>query len=445
MSEQRIIRPTPVSGFPEWRPEIRSVEQRWLDHIRAGFERYGFSSIQTPSVEPVDVLMAKGETSNEVYTLHRLQDDTEESTEESEARLGLHFDLTVPFARYAAQHFNELVFPFKRYQIQRVWRGERPQEGRFREFTQCDIDVINPDAVPLHFDAELPQVVHEVLSGLELPDWTLRLNNRKVLQGVYAGLGVTDPLPVLRAVDKLHKIGANGVRGILVDELGMTAEQARICLQLAEISGSDTSVVDEVAKLGVSGELLTEGLDELAHTLDGLGELPAGTVLADLSVARGLDYYTGTVYEATFDDDPDYGSIVAGGRYADLAGAFIRRSLPGVGISIGFTRIFAKLVAEGRITGGPLSPAQVLVVVPSAERRGQARAAAAQLRARGIATEMYHQADKVGKQIRYASRKDIAHVWFPPFADGQPHEVKDMATGTQVEATPDTWNATRLD
>ncbi|MDS1272489.1 histidine--tRNA ligase [Lipingzhangella sp. LS1_29] len=440
MSEQRIIRPTPISGFPEWTPEIRSVEQRWLDHIRAGFERYGFGSVETPSVEPLDVLMAKGETSNEVYTLHRLQEDN--AADDSEARLGLHFDLTVPFARYAAQHFNELVFPFKRYQIQRVWRGERPQEGRFREFTQCDIDVINPDAVPLHFDAELPQVVHEVLGGLDLPPWTLRLNNRKVLQGVYSGLGVTDPLPVLRAVDKLHKIGADGVRQILVDELGMDTDQARVCLDLAEINGHDTSVVDEVAKLGVSSDLLTEGLDELAFTLDGLRELPTNTVLADLSIARGLDYYTGTVYEATFDEDPGYGSIVAGGRYADLAGSFIRRSLPGVGISIGFTRIFAKLVAEGRVLGGPLSPARVLVVVPSAERRGEARATAARLRARGIATEMYHQADKVKKQVRYASRKGIGHVWFPPFADGHPHEVKDLATGTQKETDPDTWHPT---
>lgn len=166
MSDQRVIRPTPISGFPEWLPEIRSVEQRWLDHIRAGFERYGFASVETPSVENLDVLLAKGETSQEVYTLHRLQAD---SGDDSDAKLGLRFDLTVPLARYVAQHFNDLVFPFKRYQIQRVWRGERPQEGRYREFTQCDIDVINVDQVPLHFDAELPRIAHEVLSGLTFP------------------------------------------------------------------------------------------------------------------------------------------------------------------------------------------------------------------------------------------------------------------------------------
>jgi histidyl-tRNA synthetase len=436
MSDQRIVRPVPISGFPEWTPEIRSVEQRWLDHIRVGFERFGFCSVQTPSVEALDVLMAKGETSQEVYTLQRLQADEEQS---AEARLGLHFDLTVPLARYVAQHFNELVFPFKRYQIQRVWRGERPQEGRFREFTQCDIDVINPEQVPLHFDAELPRVVHEVLSGLDLPEWTLKLNNRKILQGAYQGLGIGDPLLVIRAVDKLHKIGEDGVAAILTEELGLEAEVVRTCLDLARISGSQaSSVVADVAKLGVSSPLLTEGLDELGATLDDLRDLPEGRVVADLSIARGLDYYTGTVYEATFDDDPGFGSIVAGGRYADLAGSYIRRNLPGVGISIGFTRIFAKLVADGRIKGAP-SPTQVLVAIPSEERRAEAHATARVLRDRGFNTELYHQADKIGKQIRYASRKQIPYVWFPPFSEGGPHEVKRLESGEQDEAAPDTW------
>ncbi|WP_285757331.1 histidine--tRNA ligase [Nocardiopsis ansamitocini] len=436
MSDQRIVRPTPISGFPEWSPQIRSVEQRWLDHIRAGFERYGFSSVETPSVEALDVLMSKGETSQEVYTLNRLQAD---ERDDSDARLGLHFDLTVPFARYVAQHFNDLVFPFKRYQMQRVWRGERPQEGRFREFTQCDIDVINIDRVPMHFDAELPRIVHEVLTGLELPAWTLSINNRKVLQGFYEGLGIGDPLAVIRAVDKLHKIGADGVRAILVDQAGLTPEQAGACLDLALIRGSDASVVAEVAKLGVSSELLSEGLEELGYVLDALSDLPEGSVVADLSIARGLDYYTGTVYEAAFDDDPGYGSICAGGRYENLAGQFIRRSLPGVGISIGLTRIFAKLVAEGRIGEGRFCPTDVLVAVPSDERRGAALTTAALLRGRGFNVEVYHQAAKIGKQVQYASRKGIPFVWFPPFEDGRPHEVKNLGTGEQAEADPTVW------
>ncbi len=435
MSDQQLVRPEPISGFPEWLPEVRLVELRWLDQIRTAFERYGFCSVETPSVEALEVLMAKGETSHEVYALRRLQAEPGDDS----GRLGLHFDLTVPFARYVAQHFGELVFPFKRYQIQRVWRGERPQEGRYREFVQCDIDVINVDSVPLQFDAELPRIIHEVLSQLGLPPWSLHVNNRKVLQGFYASLGIDDPPAVLRIADKLDKIGTTGVAGLLQDELGLSGSQVAGCLDLAQIRGTDASVVEDVARLGGKSDLLIEGLDELGFVLDALSDLPAGTVLADLSVARGLDYYTGTVYEAKFTGWPGYGSICSGGRYDNLAGSFIRRSLPGVGMSIGLTRIFAKLLAEGLLPAGPSCPTDVLVVVPGDDRRPVAVATAAELRARGLNTELYHQADKLGKQIRYASRKGIPYVWFPPFEDGRPHEVKDLATGAQAEADPTSW------
>ena len=433
MSDQRVVRPTPISGFPEWTPQVRAVEQRWLDHIRAGFESFGFASVETPSVENLDVLMAKGETSQEVYTLHRLQADAED---DSDAKLGLHFDLTVPFARYVAQHFNELTFPFKRYQMQRVWRGERPQEGRFREFTQCDIDVINVDSVPLHFDAELPRILHRVLAPLDIPAWTLSLNNRKVLQGFYEGLGIKEPIAVIRAVDKLHKIGDDGVREILLSE-GLTGDQADACLRLARVKSTGTDVAARVRELGVTSDLLEEGLEELTFVLEDLADVP---VVADLSIARGLDYYTGTVYEASFDDDPAYGSICAGGRYEDLAGQFIRRKLPGVGISIGLTRIFAKLVAEGKIEEGPKCPTDVMVVVPSAEQRAEALRTGEALRARGFDTEVFHSTAKVGKQIQYASKKGIPFVWFPPFDDEGAHEVKDMAAGEQGPADPETWS-----
>ncbi|WP_017584956.1 histidine--tRNA ligase [Nocardiopsis ganjiahuensis] len=435
MSDQRVVRPTPISGFPEWTPQVRAVEQRWLDHIRAGFESFGFASVETPSVENLDVLMAKGETSQEVYTLNRLQADAKD---DSDAKLGLHFDLTVPFARYVAQHFNELTFPFKRYQMQRVWRGERPQEGRFREFTQCDIDVINVDSVPLHFDAELPRIVHRVLSGLDIPAWTLNVNNRKVLQGFYEGLGVKDPIAVIRAVDKLHKIGDDGVRDILRGE-GLADEQITPCLELARVKGTGADVVDRIRAFGVASELLEEGLEELAFVLNDLADLPEGSVVADLSIARGLDYYTGTVYEASFDDDPGYGSICAGGRYENLAGQFIRRRLPGVGISIGLTRIFAKLVTEGRIEAGRVCPTDVMVVVPGAEQRAEALRTGELLRERGFNTEVFHSTAKVGKQIQYASKKGIPFVWFPPFEQGGEHEVKDMGKGEQGPADPAVW------
>jgi len=436
MSDAPIVKPVAISGFPEWLPGVRAVEQNWLDRIRATFERYGFCSVETPSVESLDVLAAKGETSQEVYALRRLQaEDGDDS-----GRLGLHFDLTVPFARYVAAHFNELAFPFRRYQIQRVWRGERPQEGRFREFTQCDIDVINVDSVPLYFDAELPRIVHEVLTDLGVPAWTLNVNNRKLLQGFYEGLGIDDPVAVIRAADKLDKIGADGVEKLLVETVGLSAAQARAVLDLAAIKADDSAGVTEaVGRLGVKSDLLSEGLDELSFVLDELADLPAGSVVADLSIARGLDYYTGTVYEAKFVDWPGFGSICSGGRYDDLAGSFIRRSLPGVGISIGLTRIFAKLVAENLITPGPASPADVLVVIPSDERRRAAVETAARLRARGLKVETYHQADKLKKQMTYASRKGIGAVWFPPFEDGRDHEVKNMATGDQAPADPETW------
>jgi histidyl-tRNA synthetase len=436
MTDQQVVRPLPISGFPEWLPEVRLVELRWLDLIRATFERYGFCSIETPAAETLDVLLAKGETSQEVYTLRRLQAD---AGDDSDARLGLHFDLTVPFARYAAAHLNDLVFPFKRYQIQRVWRGERPQEGRYREFTQCDIDVINTDQVPLQFDAELPRIVHEILTSLALPAWSISVNNRKVLQGFYEGLGISDPLEVIRIADKIDKIGAEGVGKLLASELGLTTGQVAACLDLAQIRGSGTSVIDQIIRLGVSSALLSEGLDELAFVLDSLSDLPPGSIVADLSIARGLAYYTGTVYEGKFTSWPSYGSICSGGRYDNLAGSFVRRRLPGIGMSIGLTRIFAKLVAEGLLKTGPSCPSDVLVVVPSDERRPLAAATAAELRTRGLNTELYHQADKIARQIRYASRKGIPFVWFPPFEDGKPHEVKDMATGQQDRADPRTW------
>lgn len=436
MTDEQIVRPAPISGFTEWLPEIRLIELAWLDQLKETFERYGFCSIETPSVEALDALMAKGETSQEVYTLRRLQG----GEDDSDARLGLHFDLTVPFARYVAQHFNDLVFPFKRYQIQRVWRGERPQEGRYREFTQCDIDVINVDQVPLHFDAEMPRIVHEILTDLNIGPFSINFNNRKVLQGFYEGLGIADPIAVIQAADKLDKIGEDGVADILTSRLGLSNEQTRACLDLAAIRGTDSSVIERVKDLGSKSDLLAEGLEELAFVLDSLADLPEGSIRADLSIARGLDYYTGTVYEGKLLDYPAYGSICSGGRYENLAGSFIRRNLPGIGISIGLTRIFAKLLAEGKLpVTNRKCPSDVLVVVPSDERAALAGTTAATLRSRGLKVEVYHQADKLGKQIRYASRKGIPFVWFPPFEDGKPHEVKDMTSGEQTPADPDNW------
>ena len=439
MSKRQIYRPRPISGFPEWLPEQRLVEQQWMDHIRGVFESYGFCSIETPSVEELDVLLAKGEVDKEIYAIQRLQAD---DADKSEARLALHFDVTVPFARYAAQHFNDLDFPFKRYQMQRVWRGERPQDGRFREFYQCDIDVINVDNLPLHFDAEIPAVAMQCIAGLNIGPVCLHVSNRKILDGYLAGLGLEDRVPVIRILDRFDKIGSDGVMKALVNELSMAEDLAAKCLALASIQTKDASFANQVRALGVDHETLTAGLDELSFVIDNLNqELPDADILADLSIARGFDYYTGTVYEGRFTEHPGFGSIIAGGRYDDLAGSYINRKLPGVGISIGLTRIFGKMVSEGSLPVGRKTPTEILVVLPAEEKRAAVAATAKQLRQRGFKVEMFHGPVKIARQIAYASKKGIPYVWFPPFEDGQAHEVKDMASGEQNVADPTNWTA----
>lgn len=425
-----------ISGFPEWLPEQRLVELKWMDIIRRVFESYGFCSIETPSVEEIEALLAKGETDKEIYAVKRLQADDEVK----EPRLGLHYDLTVPLARYVAEHFHDLVFPFKRYQMQRAWRGERPQEGRFREFYQCDIDVINLDQLPLHFDAEMPAMMYDILSRLEVGNFQIRISNRKILEGYFRGLGIEDTISAIRIVDKLDKIGEEGVLSLLQSNMALSGETARRCLALAYIRTSDLSFVEQVRVLGVESDLLNEGLEELAFVIGALQGLPGGTVLADLSIARGFDYYTGTVYECKLLEFPTYPSICSGGRYDNLAGEFINRRLPGVGISLGLTRLFAKLVTENRLRVGPKCPTQVLVVFPRPERREEAVRTAALLRERGLNVEMYHTPGKIGPQLRYASRKGIPYVWFPPFEDGGVHEVKSMASEKQEVADPASWH-----
>ncbi len=291
-----------VSGFPEWLPEQRLVEIRWMDDIRRVFESSGFCSIETPSVEAIEVLLAKGETDKEIYVVQRLHADDEMS----EARLGLHYDLTVPLARYVAEYFHDLVFPFKRYQIQRAWRGERPQEGRYREFYQCDIDVINLGQLPLQFDAEMPAIMFDILSRLQVGDFQIRISNRKIVEGYFRGLGIEHPIAAIRLVDKLDKIGEEGVLSLLQSDLALPREVAFRCLALASIRTTDLSFVERVRALGVASDLLNEGLEELAFVIDALHTLPSRTLLADLSIVRGFDYYTGTVYEAKLLDFPTY-------------------------------------------------------------------------------------------------------------------------------------------
>ena len=420
---------TGLSGFPELLPAERNVELHVLDHLRRVFELHGFANIETRAVETTDTLLRKGEIDKEVYVLRRLQ----AAYEDASSDLGLHYDLTVPFARYVLENAGRLEFPFRRYQIQRVWRGERPQQGRFREFTQADIDIVAKDELPFHFDVEVAQVMAEALGGLPVPQLTLQVSNRKVLEGFYLGLGVTDPTAVMQVVDKLDRMPSDAVASQL-RELALTPDQVQKCLELAGIASADTSFVERVRELGVSHDLLDTGLAELARVVGSTRSVDGVTVVADLRIARGLDYYTGTVFETRMAGYDQLGSICSGGRYDQLASDG-RHTFPGVGISLGVSRLLVPLLADG-LTSDRSVPSAVLVALVDEESRDMSDEVASRLRARGIPTEVAATAQKFGKQIRYAERRGIPFVWFP----GQNHEVKDIRSGDQVDADPDEWN-----
>ena len=436
-----MTRPNPISGFPEWLPPQRMIEQSFLDRIRETFELYGFAPLETRAVEPLDQLLRKGETSKEVYTLRRLQADPDESGGDE---LGLHFDLTVPFARFVLENAGKPQFPFRRYQIQKVWRGERPQEGRYREFVQGDIDVVDratPEGGDLSFqyEIEMPLVVGDALRRLPIPPVRIQVNNRKVCEGFYRGVGV-DPEAALRAVDRLDRIGPDKVAGLLVETAGASEAQAKACLALAEISAPDASFVDAVRALGVSDPLLDEGLTELVRVVEAAAEHAPGLVAAELKIARGLDYYTGTVYETQLAGYERFGSICSGGRYDNLATAGADR-FPGVGISIGVTRLLGLLFGAGALQVSRSVPTCVLVALPSEDDRARADAVAAALRSRGIATEISPSAAKYGKQIRFADRRGIPYVWFP----GETDKVKDIRSGDEVPADASVWSPPAAD
>jgi histidyl-tRNA synthetase len=423
------------------------IEQYVLDRIRTTFELYGFAPLETRAVEPLDQLLRKGETSKEVYLISRLQD--EDGPTVGEGTLGLHFDLTVPLARYVLENAGRLHFPFRRYQIQKVWRGERPQEGRYREFTQADIDIVDRDTLSAHHEAEMPLVIGDALGGLPLGSTDGRLpiriqvNNRKICEGFYRGIGLADPMAALRAVDRLDRVGPDGVRTLLIETAGATEAQAKACLALAEISAPDASFADAVRQLGVTDPLLDEGLAELVAVMENAAAHAPGLCVADLRIARGLDYYTGTVYETQLRGFERFGSISSGGRYDNLASDEHVR-FPGVGISIGVTRLLGLLFGANALSISRSVPTCVLVALVSEERRAESNRIADALRRRGIPTEVAPSAAKYGKQIRYAERRGIPYVWFPG-VDGAGDEVKDIRSGEQVGASADVWQPPAAD
>jgi len=430
-----MSRLAPLSGFPEWTPAERLVELHVIDRLREVFELHGFGQIETRAVEPLERLGGEAEASKEVYVLTRRGGET--------AEFGLHFDLTVPFARYVEERQGHLTFPFRRYQIQKVWRGERPQEGRFREFYQADIDVVARENLPGHLEAEVAVVMARALQSLDLPPARMRMNDRRLVEGFYRGVGVTEVAGALRSVDKLGKIGPEGVAKELATQ-GVAESAADAILHLARIRSADSSFKEAVLDLwettptqsdDEAQRLLGEGLAALGLLVETVNAAVPGTAEADLSIARGLDYYTGAVYETTLEGHEDLGSICSGGRYDSLVAG---GGFPGVGMSIGVSRLVSRLVSRGMLVATRSVPSAVVVAVMDEETRGASQAIADRLRARGIACEVSPSAAKFGKQIQYADRRGIPFVWFPS-ADGD-GEVKDIRSGEQVPADADAWN-----
>ena len=397
-----------------------------LDRIRAAFERFGFSPIETPSVERNAVLTAKGgaETERQIYSLTSLHPQSEDDSRD----YSLHFDLTVPLARYVAQHNNELTFPFRRYQMQKAWRGERPQHGRFREFTQCDIDIVGDGKLSLMADAEIPAVISNVFTSLDIGAFTIRISNRKILAGYLEHLGFEErgAAAILREVDKVERQGIGPLRRYIIGQ-GANSATADAIQGLAQMEGSSAEILDNLTAMsGDVGGRFAQGVDELkavfAHTAE-FG-IPDDNIAVDLGIVRGLDYYTGTIYETRLDDYPQLGSICSGGRYDDLASYFIGKTLPGVGISIGLTRLFSQLLQAGIVKPDAATTAQALVTVPDAALMGAAIAAASALREGGVNAEIFFEGARLGRQLRYAARKGFRFAVIPLPEDLEQGRIK---------------------
>ena len=414
--ETSVIKPRTPPGVLELLPPDQIAFQRMLDTIRRNFERFGFLPVETPVMELTDVLLTKsgGETERQVYFVQST--GALAKAEEGVPELAMRFDLTVPLARYVAEHEHDLAFPFRRYQMQRVYRGERQQRGRFREFYQCDIDVIGKDALSVRFDAELPAVIHAVFAELDIGAFTIQLNNRKLMRGFFEAQGVADAelqALVLREVDKLDKRGEDYVRETLAGEgFGLAAEAVERILEFVKTrSNSHADAIAKLDALGEGGGALAEGVAELREVLELVRAMgvPESAYALNFSIARGLDYYTGTVYETTLNDFPQIGSICSGGRYENLASHYTKSKLPGVGISIGLTRLFWQLREAGLVSSAE-STVQVLVTQMEAAHLPHCLGVANDLRQAGINTEVVMEPAKLARQFKYADRAGIRFV-----------------------------------
>ena len=423
------ITPRTLSGFMELLPAPQQQMERMMDILRKTYALYGFTPLDTPVIESSEVLLAKGggETEKQIYRLQK-----------GDADLALRFDLTVPLAKYVALHYNDLTFPFRRYQIGKVYRGERAQRGRFREFYQADIDIIGDGKLDIANEAEIPSIIYKTFSTLGLKRFQIRVNNRKILNGFYAMLGLTEKsADVMRTVDKLDKIGPDKVRGLLTGELGLTEEAAGDILRFIAITGSNQEVLTALEGYRGRSEVFDAGLDELNTVVKYLADfgVPAENFAVDLTIARGLDYYTGTVYETTLLDHPEIGSVCSGGRYDNLAEYYTDKQLPGVGISIGLTRLFYVLGEQGMLNPAlPTAPADALIL-PMTEDLSPAIALATSLRDAGIRTQLHCEQKKFKAKMSYADKLSIPYVIFLGEDEINAGVVacKDMKSGEQTK------------
>ena len=424
------VQPRTLSGFMELLPAEQIQFERMAAILRESFSLYGFTPLDTPLIESSDVLLAKGggETEKQIYRFMKGETD-----------LSLRFDLTVPLAKYVAMNYGHLAFPFRRFQIGKVYRGERAQRGRFREFYQADIDIIGDGKLDITNDAEVPAIIYRTFTALGLRRFQIRVNNRKILNGFYAMLGLTEKSgDIMRTVDKLEKIGEEKVCALLTaEEIGLTAEQAAEIMKFITITGSNEEVLNALEGYRGRSEMFDLGLDELttvAKNLNAFG-VPQDHFALDLTIARGLDYYTGTVYETTMLDHPEIGSICSGGRYDNLAEFYTDKQLPGVGISIGLTRLFFVLGDQKYLNDGlNTAPADALIL-PMTQDLSAAISLATQMRAAGIRTQLYTEAKKFKQKMSYADKIGVPYAIF--LGDDEISQgvvaVKDMRTGEQVK------------
>ncbi len=421
--------PRTLSGFMELLPAPQQQMERIMEVLRTTYARYGFTPLDTPVIESSEVLLAKGggETEKQIYRFSK-----------GDADLSLRFDLTVPLAKYVALHYNDLSFPFRRYQIGKVYRGERAQRGRFREFYQADIDIIGDGKLDIANEAEIPAIIYQTFTALGLHRFQIRVNNRKILNGFYAMQELQEKSgDIMRTVDKLDKIGAEKVGRLLVDDIGLTAEQAEEILTFIAISGTNEEVLAALEGYAGRHETFDQGLSELRTVVKYLGAfgVPEANFAVDLTIARGLDYYTGTVYETTLLDHPEIGSVCSGGRYDNLAEFYTDRQLPGVGISIGLTRLFYVLGEQKMLNPAlPTAPADVLIL-PMTEDLSPAITLATALRQAGIRTQLYTEQKKFKAKMNYADKLGVPYVVFLGEDEINANIVacKDMLTGEQTK------------